>query len=76
MKEIFVGIQPGPGLPTVGPVNERLLSVSANKKVCGRQTFSDRNNGTPNSPYRRYNGYEIVRLKNNYGISGNPFVQR
>ena len=71
MKEIFVGIQPGPGLPTVVPVNGRLLS--ANRRVRGQHTFIDRNKG---APYRRYNSYEIVRLKNNYGPPGNSFVQK
>ena len=76
MKEIFVGIQPGPGLPTVVPVNGRLLSASANRKVRGQHTFIDRNKGAPYGPYRRYNSYEILRLKNNYGPPGNSFVQK
>ena len=63
MKEILVGIQPGPGLPTVGPIRRarRRQSTHLNGQEAVYAISMDE--------WRRYNSYKIAKSDQNYGIS-------
>ena len=62
MKEIFVGIQPGPGLPTVGPVRKQTKSHLSGQEAFYVQSTDE---------LRQYKSYRIAKLNQKYGISGN-----
>ena len=67
MKEIFVGIQPGPGLPTVGPVRRQTKSHLSGQEAFYVQSTDE---------LRRYKSYTIAKWNQNVGnfsngISGN-----
>ena len=66
MKEIFVGIQPGPGLPTVGPVRRQTKSHLSGQEAFYVQSTDE---------LRRYKSYRIAKWSQKCpelsGMSGN-----
>ena len=70
MREILVGIQPGPGLPTVGPVSGHVRGRLGH--FSGQEAFIDQRKGKP----YRYSGYKIMRSNQNYENSGSNLIPK
>ena len=68
MKEIFVGIQPGPGRPTVWPVRrQRQVKVHQEVHLNGQEAFYI----VSMDEWRRYNDYKIAKSQQKCEMSGN-----
>ena len=68
MKEILVGIQPGPGLRTVGPVRrlKKHVEVYREARLNGQEAVY----AISMDEWRRYNSYKIAKSHHNYVMSG------
>ena len=69
MKEIFVGVQPGPGLPPVWPVRRQTKHVKVHREahLNGQEAFYI----ASMDEWRRYNDYKIAKSHQKFGMSGN-----
>ena len=69
MKEILVGIQPGPGRPIVWPVRRQAKHVKVHREanLNGQEAFYM----VSMDEWRRYNDYKIAKSQQKCEMSGN-----